>query len=78
MGVAALDTVYAFGYCGAEDPPAGQAPSCSKRSVSTPTPGTAAVTAHADVGFSSGPIVDYAGRLVGVVKGGLATGTLIL
>eukprot|EP00798_Chlamydomonas_sp_ICE-L_P009899 gene9899-biopygen7099 len=32
-----------------------------------------AITAHADEGFSGGPVVDKHGRLLGVVKGALGT-----
>jgi hypothetical protein len=68
-----METVYAFGYSGGEGMPAGQAPSCSKGLIASVTPGAVAITAHADDGFSGGPVVDYMGRLVGVVKEGMGT-----
>lgn len=62
--LANMPSVYAFGYTGAENKP-----SCSKGSLSSSMPGAVAITAHADDGFSGGPVVDKHGRLLGVVKG---------
>jgi len=67
-GLTNMVSVYAFGYTGDEDQP-----SCSKGSVASITPGAIAITAHADDGFSGGPVVDKHGRLLGVVKGPLGT-----
>eukprot|EP00798_Chlamydomonas_sp_ICE-L_P031021 gene31021-biopygen5632 len=63
-----MASVYALGYTGAENKP-----SCSKGSLSSTMPGAVAITAHADDGFSGGPVVDKHGRLLGVVKGALGT-----
>jgi hypothetical protein len=67
-GLAPMSTVYAFGYTGNES-----TPSCSKGSVANTTPGAVAITAHADNGFSGGPVVDMHGRLMGVVQGSLGS-----
>lgn len=71
--VTMMETVYAFGYSGGEGLQAGQLPSCSKGSIASVVPGAVAITAHADDGFSGGPVVDILGRLVGVVQGGMGT-----
>lgn len=63
-----MASVYALGYTGSETKP-----SCSKGSLSNAMPGAVAITAHADDGFSGGPVVDKHGRLLGVVKGALGT-----
>eukprot|EP00798_Chlamydomonas_sp_ICE-L_P031010 gene31010-biopygen5611 len=63
-----MASVYALGYTGTENKP-----SCSKGSLSSTMPGSVAITAHADDGFSGGPVVDKHGRLMGVVKGALGT-----
>ena len=62
--LASMASVYAFGYTGAEDKP-----SCSKGSMASITPGAVAIAAHADNGYSGGPVVDKYGRLLGVVTG---------
>lgn len=69
--MADMASVYAFGYTGAEDQP-----SCSKGIVASTKPGAVAITAHADNGFSGGPVVDKHSRLLGVVKGSLGTTVL--
>ena len=71
LGATDLDnraSVYALGYTGAENKP-----SCSKGSLSSSMPGAVAITAHAEDGFSGGPVVDMHGRLLGVVKAPLDT-----
>ena len=59
---ATMDTVYALGFA-ANDVKA----SCSKGQVVSQKAGAVAITAHADGGFSGGPVVDVYGRLMGVI-----------
>ncbi|PNH09128.1 hypothetical protein TSOC_004249 [Tetrabaena socialis] len=65
------DTVYALGFS-----PKFNNPRFSKGIVSSGTVGSVAITAHADNGYSGGPVVNVHGQLVGIIKGGLGTSIL--
>ncbi|PNW85021.1 hypothetical protein CHLRE_03g168300v5 [Chlamydomonas reinhardtii] len=59
------DTVYALGFS-----PHFTTPSFSKGIVSNSKIGSITITAHADNGYSGGPVVNTRGQLVGTIKGG--------
>lgn len=54
--------VYALGY------DALQQLACNRGSVASTKAGAVSITAHADNGFSGGPVVDLKGQLVGIIK----------
>ncbi|PNH01629.1 hypothetical protein TSOC_012469, partial [Tetrabaena socialis] len=56
--------------------PISNTPCFSKGIVSNDMVGSMAITAHADRGYSGGPVVDVHGQLVGIIKGGLGTATM--
>ncbi|KAG2452277.1 hypothetical protein HYH02_003301 [Chlamydomonas schloesseri] len=60
------DTVYALGFS-----PHFTSPCFSKGIVSSSKVGSIAITAHADNGYSGGPVVNTRRQLVGVIKGSL-------
>lgn len=57
--------VYALGF------DALQQLACNRGSMASTTPGAVSITAHADNGFSGGPVVDLRCRLVGIIRGPL-------
>ncbi|EFJ39319.1 hypothetical protein VOLCADRAFT_101114 [Volvox carteri f. nagariensis] len=62
------DIVYAFGFSTFFP-----SPSFSKGMVSSTRVGQVAITAHADNGYSGGPVLDCRGQLVGLIKGSIGT-----
>ncbi|GIL56780.1 hypothetical protein Vafri_12091 [Volvox africanus] len=58
------DIIYAIGFS-----PASRDPGTSKGTVSCDTVGSIAIAAHADDGYPGGPVVNWRGRLVGIIKG---------
>lgn len=66
-GCSHSDTIYALGFGALNEL------SCSKGTISSAAIGAMTIAAHADNGFSGGPVVNLDGKLVGVVKGLVGT-----
>ena len=71
MGWSTGDTVYAFGFTALYSDPG-----FSRGIVSSSTVGRVAINAHADNGYSGGPVLNSRGQLVGIIKGSIDATTM--